>query len=147
MRIHELKAFPTDQKKRKRKGRGPGSGLGFSAGRGIKGQKKRAGQSIPPMFEGGQLPLVRRVPKRGFKSPFPVKYAVFNLKELESKFPGREEISLDDLFRASGGKAPVKILGDGEVNRPLRVEAHRFSKAAREKLEAAGGQAKALEES
>ena len=147
MRIHELKAFPTDQKKRKRKGRGPGSGLGFSAGRGIKGQKKRAGHSIPPIFEGGQLPLVRRVPKRGFKSPFPVKYAVLNLKELDGKFPGREDISIDDLFRVSGGNAPVKILGDGEVNRPLRVEAHRFSKAAREKLEAAGGEAKALEES
>ncbi len=147
MRIHELKAFPTDQKKRKRKGRGPGSGLGFSAGRGIKGQKKRAGQNIPPTFEGGQLPLVRRVPKRGFKNPFRVEYSIVNLRDLQSKFPSQEEITIDDLFRASGGNAPVKILGDGQIDRALRVEAHRFSKSAREKIEAAGGEAKALEES
>ena len=147
MRIHELKAFPTDQKKRKRRGRGPGSGLGFSAGRGIKGQKKRAGQSIHPTFEGGQLPLVRRVPKRGFKNPFQVRYSILNLKDLESKFSDQSEISLDDLFQACGDKAPVKILGEGSVSRALRVEAHRFSKSAREKIEAAGGEAKALEES
>ena len=147
MRIHELKAFPTDQKKRKRRGRGPGSGLGFSAGRGIKGQKKRAGQSIHPTFEGGQLPLVRRVPKRGFKNPFRVTYSIMNLKDLETRFPDRNEISIDDLLRVCGTSAPVKILGQGEVSRALRVEAHRFSKSAREKLEAAGGEAKALEES
>lgn len=147
MRIHELKAFPTDQKKRKRRGRGPGSGLGFSAGRGVKGQKKRAGQSIHPTFEGGQLPLVRRVPKSGFKSPFPVKYSIINLKDLESKFSGQTDIGIDDLFQACGDKAPVKVLGEGELKRPLRVEAHRFSKSAREKIEAAGGEAKALEES
>jgi large subunit ribosomal protein L15 len=147
MRIHELKAFPTDQKKRKRRGRGPGSGLGFSAGKGVKGQKKRAGQNIQPTFEGGQLPLVRRVPKRGFKSPFPVKYSIVNLKDLESKFSGQNDIGIDDLVRVCGNKAPVKILGQGEVSRALRVEAHRFSKAAREKIEAAGGEAKPLEES
>jgi large subunit ribosomal protein L15 len=147
MRIHELKAFPTEQKQRKRRGRGPGSGLGFSAGRGIKGQKKRAGQSIPPTFEGGQLPLVRRVPKRGFKNPFQVKYSIMNLKDLESSFSDRNDISLDDLFRVCGNKAPIKILGQGDVSRALSVEAHRFSKSAREKIEAAGGEAKALEES
>jgi len=147
MRLHELKAFPSDQKKRKRKGRGPGSGLGRDAGRGIKGQKKRAGQSISPTFEGGQLPLVRRVPKRGFKNPFRVKYAVINLGELDKRFPEQTEISLDDICRLKKGATPVKILAEGEVSRPLRVEAHKFSKGAREKIEQAGGQANALEES
>lgn len=147
MRLHELKAFPSDQKKRRRKGRGPGNGLGRYAGKGIKGQKKRAGQSIPPTFEGGQLPFVRRVPKRGFKNPFKVRYNVISLSEVEQKFSQQAEVTLDDLARIKKRGGPYKILADGDLTRPLRIEAHTFSAKAREKIESMGGEAKSVEES
>ncbi len=145
MKLHELKAFASERKQRKRKGRGAGSGLGCTAGRGNKGQNARAGQGTPIWFEGGQMPLVRRVPKRGFKNPFRVRYSVINLERIETAFAEQSEVSLDDLMRLNSTRAPIKILGRGELSRPIAIEAHRFSKEARRKIEAVGGQAKALE--
>ena len=145
MKLHELKAFASERKQRKRKGRGAGSGLGCTAGRGNKGQNARAGQGTPIWFEGGQMPLVRRVPKRGFKNPFRVKYSVINLERIETAFAEHSEVSLDDLMRLNSTRAPIKILGRGELSRPFVIQAHRFSKEARRKIEAVGGQAKVLE--
>ena len=145
MKLHELKAFASEQKKRKRKGRGAGSGLGCTAGRGNKGQNARAGQGTPIWFEGGQMPLVRRVPKRGFKNPFRVRYSVINLERIDSAFAEHSEVRIDDLMQANSTRAPIKVLARGEITRPMTIEAHRFSREAKRKIEAAGGEAKALE--
>ena len=91
------------------------------------------------------MPLVRRLPKRGFKNPFQVRYAVINLEQIESHFSGKDTISLEDLYTLCPRNLPVKILGRGEISRSVTVEAHRFSRSAAEKIEQAGGQAKALE--
>ncbi len=148
MQLHSLYPFPEERKTRKRVGRGSGSGLGCTAGKGNKGQNARSGGGVPAGFEGGQMPLQRRLPKRGFKNyPFMVTYCVVSLARLISAFEGKTEISLEDIYGrglADNG-APVKILGDGEVSVALKVEAHKFSASAREKLQNAGGEAKALE--
>lgn len=148
MQLHELYPFPEERKTRKRVGRGSGSGLGCTAGKGNKGQNARSGGGVRPGFEGGQMPLQRRLPKHGFKNaPFKVTYQVINLDRLTEAFEGKAEISLDDIYArglaASG--APVKVLSRGEVTAPLKVEAHKFSVAAAEKIRKAGGEVRALE--
>ena len=148
MQLHSLYPFPEERKTRKRVGRGSGSGLGCTAGKGNKGPNARSGGGVPAGFEGGQMPLQRRLPKRGFKNaPFRNRYSVVNLADLVSHFEGQSSISLEDIYArglADNG-CPVKVLGNGELKAPLTVEAHKFSASAREKLQNAGGEAKALE--
>lgn len=148
MQLHELYPFPEERKTRKRVGRGSGSGLGKTSGKGHKGQNARAGGGVPAGFEGGQMPLQRRLPKRGFKNyPFRNRYEVVNLSDLVSHFEGKTEISLEDIYARGLAKNgyPVKVLADGEVSVALKVEAHKFSASAVEKLQKAGGEAKAIE--
>lgn len=137
--LHDLSPSRGSHRDRKRVGRGQGSGLGKTAGRGQKGQKSRSGGKVNPHFEGGQMPLHRRIPKRGFTNINRVEYQVVNLRELESL---EGEVTLD-VLRGAGlignTRKPVKILGQGEVTKALSVEAHAFSKSAKEKIEAAGG--------
>jgi large subunit ribosomal protein L15 len=138
MRLDDLKPRQGATHKRKRVGRGPGSGLGTTAGKGHKGQKARSGGSIRLGFEGGQMPLIRRMPKRGFTNLFRVEYATVNLSQLGDL---GTEIDPDLLLRhgmVRRGRL-VKILGDGEVTQALQVKASKFSRTAREKIEAAGG--------
>ena len=143
MKLHELSPAEGSTKKRKRVGRGPGSGLGKTAGRGSKGQKSRSGYSRRLGFEGGQMPLIRRVPKRGFTNNFRTRYAVVNLGSLEG-FEG--EVTPESLLEAGLVRKgmPVKILSGGECSSALKVSAHKFSKSAREKIEAAGGSCEEL---
>ena len=128
--------------KKKRVGRGPGSGLGKTAGRGEKGQKSRSGYSRKPGFEGGQMPLHRRLPKRGFTNIFKKQWLEISLAALERHFNANEEVT-PELLHNRGlikkAKHDVVVLGSGEVSKPLRVSAHRFTKSAREKIEKAGG--------
>ncbi|MDR2075732.1 MAG: 50S ribosomal protein L15 [Desulfovibrio sp.] len=148
MRLDTLYPFPEERKTRKRVGRGSGSGLGCTSGRGNKGQNARSGGGVSAGFEGGQMPLQRRLPKRGFKNAlFRVRYSVISLERLAQAFAGRTTVSLEDIYARGLARsgAPVKILGDGDLSAPLSVEAHRFSASAREKLEKAGGAARALE--
>ncbi len=143
MKLHELSPAPGSKHSRKRVGRGPGSGLGKTAGRGHKGGQSRAGYRVRPGFEGGQMPLVRRVPKRGFTNEFRVEYAVVNVGSLEQL---GKSINPDVLVEAGlvhKGRM-IKVLGNGEVNAALTVAAHRFSKAARQKIESAGGRCEEL---
>jgi large subunit ribosomal protein L15 len=132
---------------RKRLGRGPGSGLGKTSGKGHKGQKARTGASVPAWFEGGQMPLQRRVPKRGFKNPFRREYEIVNLQALDAL--EEEAITFEVLHRHRlvdlGKGRPVKILGDGEVRRKFTVQAHAVSGGARSKIEAAGGSIELVE--
>jgi large subunit ribosomal protein L15 len=138
MKLSDLKPRRGAKHSRKRVGRGPGSGLGHTAGKGQKGQKSRSGYSRRPGFEGGQMPLVRRVPKRGFTNIFKTEYATVNLSQLEGLGPEIDPEVLRQRGLARRGK-PVKILGDGEVKGALQVKADKFSRSAREKIEAAGG--------
>ena len=143
MDLSHLQPAPGAMKKRKRVGRGPGSGLGKTAGRGHKGSGARAGGNIPPGYEGGQMPLSRRLPKRGFHNPFRQEYAVINLGSLE-RFEAGSVVDLD-VFRQTGlvggRKGKVKILAKGELTKALTVRAHAFSAQAREKITALGGTA------
>ncbi|MEG6506499.1 50S ribosomal protein L15 [Nitratidesulfovibrio sp. 1201_IL3209] len=148
MRLHELYPFAEERASRKRVGRGSGSGLGCTSGKGNKGQNARAGGGVRPGFEGGQMPLQRRLPKRGFKNaPFKATYEVINLDRLVAAFEGKTDITLEDIYERGLCKvgASVKILGVGEVSVALTVEAHKFSASAAEKIRNAGGEAKALE--
>lgn len=143
MKLNELKPAPGSKRKRKRVGRGNGSGKGGTAGRGHKGQKSRSGASIPAWFEGGQMPLVRRVPKRGPRriAHKRFEYDVVNIKTLnlfEDEFEVNPE-SLRETGIVKRKNALIKILGDGELSKKLKVRAHRFSKTAIEKIEAQGG--------
>jgi large subunit ribosomal protein L15 len=142
MKLHDLQPSPGSTKKRKRVGRGIAAGQGKTAGRGTKGQRSRSGGRKGPYFEGGQLPLVRRLPfKRGFVNIFRVEYTPINLDRLE-KFDAGSEVTPDSMVDAGLIKSirqPVAILGRGEVDRPLTVKAHRVSASARGKIEAAGG--------
>nr|WP_022854359.1 50S ribosomal protein L15 [Thermodesulfatator atlanticus] len=140
--LSNLSPFPGSKKKEKRVGRGPGSGHGKTACKGHKGQKARAGGGVPPWFEGGQMPILRRLPKRGFKNPFKIEYAVLNVGDLAKKFSDGAEVSPEILRQAKilkGTPKPLKILGDGEIKIALKVKCHAISKSAREKIEAAGG--------
>ncbi len=147
MKLNELKPKPGAVKKNKRVGRGPGSGHGKTSCRGGKGQTARTGASIPPYFEGGQMPLVRRIPKRGFRNaPFKKEYAIINLDQL-NKFEPQTEITPDFLLKnkiVKDLKDGLKVLADGELRVPLIVKAHKFSKTAMEKIEKAGGRAEVI---
>lgn len=144
MKLHELSPAKGSKHSRKRVGRGPGSGLGKTSGRGEKGQKSRTGYSSRPGFEGGQMPLVRRVPKRGFTNIWKTEYSVVNLSQLaELEGDVTPEVLRERGLVRSGKK--IKVLGDGEIGKPLRVVADKFSKSAREKIEAAGGRCEELQ--
>jgi large subunit ribosomal protein L15 len=144
MKLHELSPARGSKHARKRVGRGPGSGLGKTAGRGEKGQKSRTGYSRRPGFEGGQMPLVRRVPKRGFTNIWKTEYAVVNLSQLAAlEGDVTPEVLVERGLVRSGRK--IKVLGDGEIGKALRVVANKFSKSAREKIEGAGGSCEELQ--
>jgi large subunit ribosomal protein L15 len=142
MRLHELKPPAGATREAIRIGRGHGSGKVKTGGKGTKGQNARAGGGVPPYFEGGQLPLIRKLPyRRGFSNPFRVIFRAVNVRDLAA-FPagatvGPDEFATQGLLR--GGSGPVKVLGEGELSVKLTVRAHRFSRGAREKIEAAGG--------
>jgi len=130
-------------RKRKRIGRGSGSGHGKTAGRGHKGQGSRAGSSSHPTFQGGTMPLVRRVPKRGFNNRWALRVVVVNVGQIDQAFSAGEEVTLEALAAknlAKGRFDILKVLGDGELTKKLKVSAHRFSKSAVEKIEKAGGE-------
>lgn len=146
MDLSNLKPAPGSTKNRKRIGRGPGSGLGKTSGKGHKGQNARSGGGVKPGFEGGQMPLQRRLPKRGFTSLNRKVYALVNLRDLD-QFEAGSVVGLEALGQAGligGIKDGVKILADGDLSKALTVQAHKFSKSAAEKIEAAGGQVEVL---
>jgi large subunit ribosomal protein L15 len=147
--LSNLKPAPGSRKKEKRIGRGQGSGHGGTSTRGHKGQKSRSGDSIPAWFEGGQMPLIRRIPKRGFRNPFKVEYQVVKLSRLQ-ELVDKGKISADakvtpellyEVGAVSKRTLPVKILGDGELKVALEISAHAFSKSALQKIQAIGGKA------
>jgi len=134
-------------KKRKRVGRGIGSGHGKTCGRGHKGQGSRAGFSMHPAFEGGQMPLVRRIPKRGFHNRWALVVATVNVGDLDVAFKDGDEVTPETLKTANLAKGRydvLKVLGDGELTKKLQISAHRFSKSALEKIQKAGGEAVVL---
>ena len=146
MRLDELKPAVGSSKKRKRVGRGDGSGHGKTSCRGHKGQGARSGGNVQPGFEGGQMPLQRRLPKRGFHNPFRIEMSVVNLGQLES-FPAGVEVTPESLSQQgllTGKQRRVKILGEGSLSKALTVKAHGFSAKAKEKIEAAGGKAELI---
>lgn len=147
MNLHELYPFPEERKNRKRVGRGTATGQGGTAGKGHKGQNARAGGGVRLGFEGGQMPLARRLPKRGFKNKFKTIYNVINVGELVTLFSGTAEIGLEDIYVGLNIKRnfPIKVLAGGEVGRAVTITAHRFSQAAIEKIQAAGGSVNAIE--
>ena len=139
--LANLKPAKGSIKKRKRIGRGPGSGFGKTAGRGMNGQKSRSGYSRKRGFEGGQMPLIRRIPKRGFTNIFKVSYNVVNVGDLDKS--GLDELNIEVLLEKNiirDKRLRLKILGDGELNRKIKVTAHKFSKTAVEKIEKSGGE-------
>lgn len=148
MKLHELSPNPGSRQRRKRVGRGDSSGLGKTAGRGEKGQKSRTGSKVRPFFEGGQIPLFRRLPKRGFNQPDHIEYALVNLNILEDNFAAGDVVDAESL-RAKKllGKAEkmIKILANGELTKALTVKAEKFSAAAKAQIEAAGGKVEVVE--
>jgi large subunit ribosomal protein L15 len=146
MRIHEISPGDHSKKDRKRVGRGPGSGHGKTACRGHKGQKARSGGGVRPGFEGGQMPLQRRLPKRGFTNIFKKEYVLINLNVLK-RFDPESILDLEALKKAGlvkRAKDGVKLLGNGEISHPLVVRVNKVSKTARAKIEAAGGKVEIL---
>ena len=146
MRLDDLRPAPGSSRKRKRVGRGDGSGHGKTSGRGHKGQGARSGGNTKPGFEGGQMPLQRRLPKRGFHNPFRIEMSVVNLSQLDS-FSADSDVTPETLMQhgyVSGKARRVKILGDGTLTKSLRVRAHGFSAKAKEEIEAAGGTAELI---
>ncbi len=144
MKIHELSPAPGSNKPVKRIGRGPASGQGKTAGKGHKGQKARAGRGMRPGFEGGQMPLQRRLPKRGFNNIFAKEIAIVNVSALNDAFEAGAVVDTAALIAAGLVKKEldgVKILGNGELTKALTVKANAFSKEAKAKIEAAGGTA------
>lgn len=140
--LNQLKAPPGSRKKPKRVGRGPGTGSGKTCGKGHKGQKSRSGPKIAPSFEGGQMPLNRRLPKRGFFNYFRKQIAILNLDDLEKMTPDTSTVDLEAWVvqgRIKKARDGVKVLGRGEISRPLTVRAHYFSETARKKILASGG--------
>ena len=147
MNLNDVHRGIRKHKKRRRIGRGPGSGHGKTAGRGHKGQGSRAGWSHHPAFEGGRMSLVRRVPKRGFNNRWAKIVAAVNVGDLEKVFDSGDEVTPRQLREKGLAKARydvLKVLGDGELTKKLRISAHRFSKTAVAKIEAAGGEAVVL---
>lgn len=140
--LNNLKPAEGSTHKKKRVGRGPGSGLGKTAGRGHKGQKSRSGYSSKIGFEGGQMPLQRRLPKRGFTNIFKKKWLEIGLAKLEENFNAGDEITPEILHKRGlikKAKHDLVILGNGEVSKALKISAHRFTKTAQDKIEKAGG--------
>jgi large subunit ribosomal protein L15 len=148
MKLHDLKPAKGSKKNKKRVGRGDSSGRGKTAGRGTKGQKSRSGGAKPAYFEGGQLPLVRRLPRmRGFTNIFKTQFVTVNLDRLNERFEKGAEVTPAALTEAGLIKSPkelVKVLGRGDLEKPLSVKAHGFSASARSKIEAAGGSVEEL---
>lgn len=141
MKLHELSPAPGSAKDAWRKGRGTGSGNGKTAGKGHKGQNARSGGGVRPGFEGGQLPLYRKLPKRGFHNHFAKEYAIVNVSDL-NKFEDGAVVNLETLMNAGKIRKPLcglKVLGNGEITKKITVEASIFSASAKEKIEAAGG--------
>ncbi|WP_370630434.1 50S ribosomal protein L15 [Thermosulfurimonas sp. F29] len=149
MTLSNLKPFAGSKHREKRVGRGPGSGHGKTSCRGQKGQRARSGGGVPPWFEGGQMPLIRRLPKRGFKNPFRVEYNVVNVGDLARRFSEGATVDVEALKAAGlvkGREVRVKLLGDGEIDFAITVRVHAASKSAREKIEKAGGRVEILED-
>jgi large subunit ribosomal protein L15 len=147
MDLSSLVPAPGSKRPPRRVGRGTGSGLGKTSGRGQKGQKARSGGGKGPGFEGGQKPLHLRLPKRGFTNPFRVEYQVVNLSTLEERFEAGSQVTVESLRRSGVIKKmdrKVKVLGEGELTKPLTVKVHAFSRAAAEKIAAAGGKAEVI---
>lgn len=147
MKLNELTAVPGSTKPSKRIGRGHGSGQGKTAGKGHKGQKARAGHGMRPGFEGGQMPLQRRIPKRGFNNIFAKEIVTVNVGTLEKKFEDGATVNSQTLIEAGiikSAKDGVKILNNGTLTKKLTVQAAAFSAAAKEKIEAAGGKAEVV---
>ena len=144
MKLHELSPAAGSTKNVYRKGRGPGSGNGKTAGKGHKGQNARSGGGVRLGFEGGQLPLYRKLPKRGFKNRFATRYAIVNVGILNDRFEDGETVTLEALCEkriVTKVLDGVKVLGNGDITKKLTVEANVFSQSAKEKIEAAGGKA------
>ncbi|MDD2430758.1 MAG: 50S ribosomal protein L15 [Firmicutes bacterium] len=146
MRLHELGPASGSKKRAKRVGRGIGSGMGKTSGKGHKGQLARSGGGKGPGFEGGQTPLQRRLPKVGFTSIFRKEYAIVNVADLDRVFEPDEEVNPESLRKKGlvNRKLDIKILGNGELGKALTVKAQKFSKAAAEKIEAAGGKVEVI---
>ncbi len=148
MKLHDLRPAPGSTKSRKRVGRGSGSGLGTTAGKGHKGQKARSGGQTKPGFEGGQMPLTRRLPKRGFNNKmFATVYEIVNLYQIEEKFNNGDVVNRETLVEKGlikGNKDGVKVLAVGDLTKKLTVEVDKISSAAEEKIKAAGGEVKIL---
>lgn len=146
MKLHELRAVPGATKAPKRKGRGTATGQGKTAGRGMNGQKSRSGGGVRPGFEGGQMPLYRRIPKRGFTNIWGTEYTVLNVEDL-NRFDA-DTVVTPELMKEIGMvkqvKDGIKILGNGTLEKNLAVKAHKFSKTAVEKIESAGGKAEVI---
>ena len=147
MKLHELNSTPGSTHRRKRVGRGDSSGMGKTACRGEKGQHSRTGAKIRPFFEGGQIPLFRRLPKRGFKSMNHAEFNLVNLSLIDDNFEAGEVVN-NETLRAKNllGKAqlPLKVLANGEISKAVTVQAEKFSAAAVAKIEAAGGKAEVI---
>lgn len=140
--LNNLRPAKGSTHRKKRLGRGPGTGLGKTSGRGEKGQKSRSGYSMKIGFEGGQMPLHRRLPKRGFTNIFKKKWIEVSLEALEKAFAENDEVTPEVMHRRGiikKAKHDIVVLGNGEVSKSLKVSAHRFTKSAREKIEKAGG--------
>ena len=146
MNLFDIKSIPFPRKRKKRVGRGRGSGMGKTSCRGGKGATARSGNETSIQFEGGQTPLFRRLPKRGFNNPFKKEYSIVNVEDIE-QFDSGTHVNPEKLMEVGLIRKVldgVKVLGDGEITKPLTVSAHKFSKVAIEKIQAAGGEIKVL---
>ncbi|HBA54725.1 50S ribosomal protein L15 [Syntrophorhabdus aromaticivorans] len=146
MKLSDLKPSEGSRKKRKRVGRGTGSGLGTTAGYGNKGQRSTSGGTKEKSFEGGQMPLTRRIPKRGFKNPFRVEYALVKVGDLEV-FRGKDQVGIQDFIESGFVKAMkdgIKLLSDGDIDFSIKVSVHKASKKAIDKIRAQGGDVEVL---
>lgn len=147
MKLHDLHPTEGSRHRRKRVGRGDGSGLGRTCGRGEKGQKSRSGAKLRPFFEGGQVPLFRRLPKRGFKNPDHFTFSVVNTGTLDKNFSANEIVDVNSLMEkglVGNTGLDLKILGTGEISKPLTIKANKFSESAKSKIEAAGGKCEVI---
>ena len=146
MKLHELRAAEGSTKNRKRRGRGTATGQGKTGGRGMNGQKSRSGGGVRLGFEGGQMPLYRRLPKRGFNNIFGTEYTIVNVEQL-NKFEAGTEVTpalLEEAGMVKQVKDGIKVLGNGTLNNAITVKTHKFTKSAIEKIEAAGGKAEVI---
>lgn len=146
LKLNEIRPAAGSNRKSRRVGRGTGSGRGCTAGSGNNGHLARSGSGIKPYFEGGQTPLTRRLPKKGFHSPFKTKYQIVNVRDLAAADTGGKEMTVETLYEKGVIKdnvRPLKVLGKGDLNKPLVISAQAFSKAAKEKIEKAKGKAEA----